>query len=113
MLSTEGEKELTKALGEVEDETDAAAAAAAAREEVDLIGEDERDFGAEGSADKEAKHVAFEDTPAGDEAIVEDPEVQAMEEQEVGEDDDEGGTTVDYMLNFVRSDIEYFADWRL
>lgn len=110
MLSTDGEKELTKALGEVEDETDAAAAAAATREEVDLIDEDELDFGAEGGADKEAKHVAFEGA-VSDQAAVQDPEVQ-VEEQEAGEDD-EGGTTVDYMLNFVRSDMEYFADWRL
>lgn len=114
LFSTEGEKELTRALGEVEDEADAAAAAAAAREEVDLIGEDERDFGAEGGADKETKHVAFKDTPAGDDiAVEEDGGVRVVEEQEAGEDDEEGGTTVDYMLNFVRSDMEHFADWRL
>ena len=115
LFSTEGEKELTRALGEVEDEADAAAAAAATREEVDLIGEDERDFGAEGGVDKsEAKHVAFEDTPADDEvAVEEDPETQVVEEQDAGDEDEEGGTTVDYMLNFVRSDMEHFADWRL
>ena len=114
LFSTEGEKELTRALGEVEDEADAAAAAAATREEVDLIGEDERDFGAEGGVDKEVKHVAFEDTPASDELAVDrHPGVSLVEEQETGEDDEEGGTIVDYMLDFVRSDMEHFADWRL
>lgn len=114
LLSNEAEKELTKALGDVEDEADALAAAVAAREEVELIGEDERDFGAEGGADKEQKRVAFEDIPV-DEAVAEDTEVHFAEEQEqeAGEDEEEGGTTVDYMLAFVRFDMDHFVDWRL
>ncbi|TFY59646.1 hypothetical protein EVJ58_g5650 [Rhodofomes roseus] len=111
LFSNEAEKELTKALGDVEDEADALAAAAAAREEVEIIGEDERDFEAEGSEEKERKRVAFEESPV-DGAVAEEEEGPA-EEQEAEEDDEEGGTTVDYMLAFVRSDMEHFADWRL
>ncbi|KZT72426.1 hypothetical protein DAEQUDRAFT_723141 [Daedalea quercina L-15889] len=108
LLSREGERELASAMGAVEDEADAVAAAVAAREEVDLIGEDERDFGAEAAApDREPKRVAFEDAPVDDGA-------GPAEEQEVGEEEEEeGGTTVDYMLAFVRADMDYFADWRL
>lgn len=104
------ETALTKALGEVEDTEDAHAATVAAREENVMEGADEADFrdadvGDAGGAD--IGDWPIEDNISGnngpDRAI--SPEV----DEEV---EDEGGTTVDYMLAFIRFDEEFFEDWR-
>lgn len=86
---------LTKALGEVEDSEDAQAAVIAAREEDVLEGADQADFGAEEMAESR-----------GGEAEVEEGE------HEHGEDAD-GGSVSDYMIRFVRTDWDFFRDWRL
>lgn len=112
------ETALTKALGEVEDTEDAHAAAVAAREEIVMEGADEADFGADGG-DVESGEVATPNidpkvdsmTPIVDDVEYIEPEdggdVDAEEEGE------EGGTTVDYMLAFIRRDEEFFREWRL
>jgi helicase SWR1 len=40
-----------------------------------------------------------------------EPGTDAHDEVE-DEDGEEGGTTKDYMIAFVRSDMEFFGDWR-
>lgn len=96
----EDDAELTKALGEFEDTEDAHAAAVAAQEEDVLEGADQADFGAEGEGDM--------------------PETRQTRELELVEPTDDvngnhggGGTVSDYMVSFVRSDYEFFRDWRL
>jgi len=115
------ETALAKALGEVEDTEDAHAAAVAAREEVVMEGADEADFGADGG-DVASGEVGTRVTPITDPKVdsmtsfvddVEDAEPE--DEGEDGEVDGEvdGGTTVDYMLAFIRLDDEFFREWRL
>ena len=99
------ESALTKALGDFEDAEDRHAAAVAAREEISLVGADEDDFGGEGET-LENGHATpgdvDEDLAAGEAGGVDD------EDQE-----EAGGTVVDYMLAFVEEDYDYFRDWRL
>lgn len=113
------ETALTKALGEVEDTEDAHAAAVAAREVVVMEGADEADFGGDGG-DVESSDVGISMTPNIDpkddggvistnDGIAEDAEP----EDEGDGEEEEGGTIVDYMLTFVRSDEEFFWEWRL
>lgn len=116
---------LERALGEFEDTEDRRALEVATREEVDLVGADEADFGAEGGGEKVPSGV---DSPAGNgEATPQTPAEQdppeqedvqddvddAAEEEDDDEDDEDGGTTVDYMLSFVQADWEYFGEWRI
>ena len=111
------ENALTKALGEFEDTEDAHAAEVAAREEVDLVGADEADFGTTepstptvpepGAAQP---HVEEDTEPAqeavdGEQLHAEDTAEQDAEEEE----EEEGGTIVDYMLAWVREDIAHFS----
>jgi helicase SWR1 len=100
------ESALTKALGDFEDAEDRHAAAVATREEISLVGADEDDFGGEGET-VENGHA----TPA-------DVTTMLDEDLAAGGVDDEdqeeaGGTVVDYMLAFVEDDYDYFRDWRL
>lgn len=111
--NNEAETALTRALGEVEDTEDAHAAAVAANEEVAMEGADEADFSWEGAGSVSTgvvKEGAIDST--GDGLEVEVTNLEDEPEQEDGEDD-EGGTTVDYMLTFVKWDYDYFSDWRL
>jgi helicase SWR1 len=113
---------LTKALGECEDTEDAHAAAVAAREEVVMEGADEADFGGEADADGreistptiQAEIPGIGNTDVAVSAIT-SADVDAMEDPEGLDDepDEEGGTTVDYMLSFIRFDIGFFTEWRL
>ncbi|KAF5383501.1 hypothetical protein D9757_006140 [Collybiopsis confluens] len=94
---------LTKALGEFEDSEDALAARMAEREEVDLEGADEADFGL---------------GAVGDEKYTSQSGSQDVVIQEEGQDaqdgEEEGGTTVEFMLDFVaRVDPENFVSWRI
>jgi helicase SWR1 len=114
------ETALTKALGEVEDTEDAHAAAVAAREEIVMEGADEADFGADGG-DVEGGEAAAPATPNIDPKVdsmtpvVDDVEDAEPEDGDDGDADDEGegGTTVDYMLAFIRRDDEFFREWRM
>ncbi|KAI6046432.1 hypothetical protein EDC04DRAFT_3006780 [Pisolithus marmoratus] len=96
----EDDAELTKALGEFEDTEDAHAAAVAAREEDVLEGADQADFGAEGDVDVPETRRSRE------------PEFVEQTE-DVNDEHEGGGTISDYMVNFVRSNHEFFRDWRL
>ncbi|KAI0323687.1 hypothetical protein GY45DRAFT_1332354 [Cubamyces sp. BRFM 1775] len=128
---------LTRALGEFEDAEDAQAAQLAAREEMLLVSEDAQDFEAgggarkagEGAAEGESPHARFvevrdgsKEIPVGEENGTaqddrgEDGGLQegAEEAGEEGEElEEEGRTTIDYMLDFVREDWEYFGGWNV
>lgn len=114
---------LTKALGEVEDTEDAHAAAVAAREAIDIEGADADDFAwegnpprttlAEGSGDAETQETReLEDEKVGTRLEEEQAQIEDGDEGEEV-DEEEGGTVDDYMLAFVRLDMEFFSDWRL
>ncbi|KAL5483199.1 SWR1 [Sanghuangporus weigelae] len=112
---------LQKALVEFEDFEDAEAAKVAAREEAELLGEDKAEFDVDADGD-EGVVVSQPQTPsvsfAGETTAAMTPgdeDVEAGDDaaQEEGAEEEEGGTTVDYMIKFVRSDLEYFKEWRL
>ncbi|KAJ4493800.1 SNF2 family N-terminal domain-containing protein [Lentinula edodes] len=96
---------LTKALGEFEDSEDSLAARIAEREEVDMEGADKADFGL-GIAGGDDQEDALKGR-SGTMTVREGHEG----DHEDGEED--GGTTVDYMLAFISRDTEFFAEWRL
>lgn len=91
------ESALNNALGAVEDAEDARAAALATKEALEIEGADEVDFGAE------SRTVLFEVTDQGPSGVVDDAP---------DEEGEEGGTCVEYMLDFIRRDMEDFKDWR-
>ncbi|KAJ3789652.1 SNF2 family N-terminal domain-containing protein [Lentinula aff. detonsa] len=96
---------LTKALGEFEDSEDALAARMAEREEVDMEGADEADFGLGAVGGDEQKDATNRRSGT-----------LTVEEEREGDNEDEeedGGTTVEYMLAFIDRDPEFFAEWRL
>ncbi|TFK45043.1 SNF2 family N-terminal domain-containing protein [Crucibulum laeve] len=114
------ESALTKALGEFEDKEDARAAQIAAKEEIVLGHADEDDFNGDDTrvtATSQAAVDAQEDhTPAIDDTrsiMHRDAGEEDEEDVEQGDDEEEGGTVVDYMLTFVERDWEFFKDWRL
>lgn len=109
------ESALTSALGEFEDTEDARAAAIAAQEEVAIEGADEADFGAQESATPvvpDAPDTVGGTVPLPEQASVHDEEVEQIDAGDE-EEEEEGGTTVDYMLSFVRSDMDFFSEWRI
>lgn len=89
------ESALNSALALVEDTDDAHAAALATREALALEGADEADFGGE------ARTVAFRQSDN-------EPELPLVED--ASEETGEGGTCIDYMLNFIQRDTMYFRD---
>ncbi|KDQ56398.1 hypothetical protein JAAARDRAFT_311064 [Jaapia argillacea MUCL 33604] len=107
---------LTRAMGEFEDREDAHAAAVAAREEIEMVGADEVDFG--GPEGVEAVSSIAVPSPAAEQEVnihgdeVVNNEIAAHDDLEE-HDQEDGGTAVDYMLSFVQSDWEFFKDWRL
>lgn len=117
-LVTKDESALTRALGELEDVEDAHAAAIAAREAVAIEGADVDDFEWDGGIQSAP---AIEARPSIDTDIDgENPDIGAVEEdgqevilEEGEEGEEEGGTTVEYMLSFIRSDMEFFSEWRI
>jgi helicase SWR1 len=105
------EAALTKALGEVEDREDARAAEVAAQEEVVMEGADEADFGGDGDAEGPSVQPADEGKVVVPVEPEDDRDVREQDGNDGGED--EGGTTVEYMISFVSRDYEFFRDWRL
>lgn len=101
------ESALTRALGEVEDTEDARAADLAAREEVDMEGADADDFGEDREANETAPPQSGTSKPA-DEARVTGDVPEPLPEEE---GDEEGGTVLDYMFDFVTADYDFFRDW--
>lgn len=99
----EDDSALTRALGEFEDTEDAHAAAVAAREEDVLEGANQADFGADGEVDLTDP---LEVRQGGEQEALEQVEID-------GDPGEDGGTISDYMVTFVRSDYEFFRDWRL
>ncbi|KAI0764391.1 SNF2 family N-terminal domain-containing protein [Trametes elegans] len=126
---------LTHALGEFEDAQDAQAAQLAAREERELESGDAQDFerdadGPRGGAGPDARRAPLEGPPAEVSAADAVPEAEALADEGLqraedeappddeaeegeGEGEEEGRTTVDYMLDFVRLDWEYFSGWNV
>ncbi|KAJ8517523.1 hypothetical protein ONZ45_g5314 [Pleurotus djamor] len=100
LFSDEGA--LTQALGQVEDTEDAHAADVAAREEVDLEGADDADFGEDGDHDGSSR--LREDKTKPPNPVADDPEAVEAD----GDGEEEGGTVVEYMLQFVRADYDFF-----
>jgi len=110
---------ITRALEDFADQEDARAARIAAQEAGELEGADAADFGEDAGAVGQretmasvvAEDVVAIGSPSG---RPEDGEVEEeVPAEEGGEDEEEGGTTVDYMLAFVRHDYDFFRDWRL
>lgn len=101
---------IQKALVEFEDFEDAHAAKVAASEEAALEGEDKADF-----ADLAAPIVDQQpvETSGGDIEPIRYASADVERAPSVVDNDDEGGTTVDYMLSFVKSDMDFFRDWKL
>ena len=107
---------ITRALEDFADQEDARAARIAAQEAGELEGADAADFGEDAGGASREREAAAPGSPSA-------PPEDAEPEEEPGEEDlgdeggddeaDEGGTTVDYMLAFVRFDYEFFRDWRL
>ncbi|PFH50464.1 hypothetical protein AMATHDRAFT_144988 [Amanita thiersii Skay4041] len=100
------ETALTKALEEFEDTEDVEAAALAAREEIVMGDADEEDFADDGI------NVPPEtvEAPPEPEDNAQVPQGEIFDEPEEQED---GGTTIDYMVAFVKHDYDYFKDWRI
>ena len=116
---TEGDT-ITRVLEDFADQEDARAARIAAQEAGELEGADAADFGEDAGGAVGQREtipsVVPEDVPIGSPSgRPEDGEVEEEEPAEEGGEDeeDEGGTTVDYMLAFVRHDYDFFRDWRL
>ena len=105
-------EDLTRALEDFADTEDAHAARVAAREAGELEGADKADFGEDAAM---ARRVSIEDVLAT--PVEEQVQGKEAEQENVAVDvdvvEEEGGTTVDYMLSFVRYDYEHFRDWRL
>ncbi|KZT22505.1 hypothetical protein NEOLEDRAFT_1097697 [Neolentinus lepideus HHB14362 ss-1] len=102
--------EMVRAMGEFEDIEDRRAADVAAREEVEMTGADEADFGVstgEGEDGEVPPASVMLATDSG-EGVGGD-----RDGEEEGEEEGEGGTTVDYMLYFVKADYEFFKDWKI
>lgn len=78
----------------------------AAREEVALTGADEADFD-DDSKGRKVVTIAVEDEHDPEDAQMTDlQDVQGAEEED-------GGTTVEYMLSFIQYDVEFFSEWRV
>jgi helicase SWR1 len=119
-----GGETITSALEDFADHEDARAARIAVHEAGELEGADAADFGEEASAvrrERSASAAPVEDvaigSPSGplEDGEREDEQVEddVADEGVGGDEEDEGGTTVDYMLAFVRFDYEFFRDWRV
>jgi helicase SWR1 len=94
---------LTRALEEFEDREDAHAAAMAVREEIVMGDADEADFADDGgNAGTEVLEPTISDH-------TQEVPIQVEEEAE----DEQGGTTIDFMISFVERDYDFFKDWRI
>lgn len=115
---------ITHVLEDFADQEDARAARIAVQEAGELEGADAADFEEESGAVRRERSASA--APADDAAIgtplgpPEDGEREedladeyVADEGAGGDGEDEGGTTVDYMLSFVRFDYDFFRDWRL
>jgi helicase SWR1 len=114
-----GGETITRVLEDFTDHEDARAARIALHEAGELEGADAADFGEEAGPvqrERSPSVVPVDDaaigSPLGPLEDVEREEEEAEEDGRGGEDD-EGGTSVDYMLAFVRFDYDFFRDWRL
>jgi helicase SWR1 len=102
---------MNRALGEVEDHEDARAAAFAMREFVDLEGVNDAEFGI-GAAAAIGAHGAVTTDASTDEVLSTNQE-EAPVNEEAEDLKEEGGTVIDYMLDFVQVDDEFFASWTM
>jgi len=111
---------ITRVLEDFADHEDARAARIAAHEAGELEGADAADFGEEAGAVRSASTAPVDDaaieSPSGppeDGEREEQVDEDVVDEGEGGDEEEECGTTVDYMLAFVRLDYDFFRDWRL
>ncbi|KAH9042797.1 SNF2 family N-terminal domain-containing protein [Lactarius pseudohatsudake] len=116
---------ITNVLEEFADQEDAHAARIAAQEAGELEGADAADFGEDANASSGVVRGRTVDAAPTETAVSSplghpedgEPEEELVDEDVVDEggggEDDEGGTTVDFMLAFVRYDYDFFKDWRL
>jgi helicase SWR1 len=115
---------ITRVLEDFADQEDVRAARIAAQEAGELEGADAADFGEDATGVTRLEPVASvvpEDaiaieSPSGraeDGEAEEDLVEEDVAEEVGGDEEDDGGTTVDYMLAFVRLDYDFFRDWRL
>jgi helicase SWR1 len=100
-LLEESNTAFTKALGAYDDEEDAEASALAVREACALQGADEAEF--EDLAGR-VRDGASEPSLNEDQGVPGD----AGDEEE-----EEGGTTIDYMVAFVEREWDFFREWRV
>lgn len=98
---------LTSALEEFEDTEDARAAAMAAREEIVMGDADEADFADDGG------NAGMEISEPTIQPIISDHTKEVPIEAEDEAEDEQGGTTIDFMISFVERDYDFFKDWRL
>ncbi|KAH8996831.1 SNF2 family N-terminal domain-containing protein [Lactarius akahatsu] len=112
---------ITNVLEEFADQEDAHAARIAAQEAGELEGADAADFGEDANASSgvvrgrtvnAAPTETVVSSPLGHPEDGE-PEEELVDEDVVDEGGEDGGTTVDFMLAFVRYDHDFFKDWRL
>ena len=99
-LLEESNTAFTKALGAYDDEEDAEASALAAREVCALEGADEAEFD-----DLAGRIMDGAPEPSWNEDQLPD---DARDEEE-----EEGGTTIDYMVAFVEREWDFFREWRV
>lgn len=97
LFSDESTSALTKALGDFEDTEDRIAAAVAAREETSLVGADDDDFDDMDGRGAETQQLGGVDAT----------------EEHLDQEEEEGGTVVEYMVSFVDRDWDFFGEWRL
>lgn len=113
---------LSKALGEFDEEEDARAAQVAAREEDVMLDEDMADFEeaaningvAQGKSNKESTSQKPPPEAPGREIPEEmDNMGGRLEDVEEELEGTEGGSIAEYMLRFVKSDWEFFSNWKV
>jgi helicase SWR1 len=103
-------KDFEHAVEGEEDNEDQKARQRAEREERERRGEDWDEFGDEGTRQEGLGSIG---PIAQENAERDEVEVEIAEQQGGEDDEDEVGSTVEYMLSFVRADREFFDEWRV
>ncbi|VDC05103.1 unnamed protein product [Peniophora sp. CBMAI 1063] len=98
--ATEGD-DFVRALEDYADAEDVQAAQIAAREAGELEGADKSDFGEDKKDSVEVSETPVDGLDAHD------------DEGGDADEEEEGGSTVEYMLAFIQRDAEHFSEWRL
>jgi len=82
-----------------------------------MEGADQADFGTDAESGEAGTPITPNIDPKADSMAPVADDAEDAEPEDEAEDGDadegEGGTTVDYMLAFIRRDEEFFREWRL